>query len=95
MNIKDCERFKEVYREVFLKKAKNSFKHHFIRYLITNSIFILINIITYKGKIWFIYPLFGWGIGIIMHYLYDVAFAKKRALSIEGQVMEIIVKEEN
>jgi hypothetical protein len=39
--------------------------------------------------------LFGWGIGIIMHYLYDVAFAKKRALSIEGQVMEIIVKEEN
>jgi hypothetical protein len=40
---------------------------HLITYLLVNAGLFVINILTSPGTYWFVWPLFGWGIGIIAH----------------------------
>ena len=47
--------------------AKKIFTIHFLLYIII-SVF-LASISLYYNKIWFIYPLFGWGMGIFVHII--------------------------
>ncbi len=48
-------------------KAKVEFRIHIINYIVINTIFAVINITLTPGYLWFIWPLLGWGIGIILH----------------------------
>lgn len=40
---------------------------HLAAYAAVNMFLIMINLVNYDGTIWFVYPLFGWGIGIATH----------------------------
>lgn len=50
-------------------KEKKGFYIHLGYYLSVIGVLILINMLNFRGKIWFIYPAIGWGISIIIHYL--------------------------
>jgi hypothetical protein len=43
------------------------FKIHFTVYVLVNLLLIVINLLTTPDKLWFYWPLIGWGIGIIGH----------------------------
>lgn len=43
------------------------FYSHLVSYVSVNVFLIALNLYTNPGNIWFIYPLFGWGIGISCH----------------------------
>lgn len=43
------------------------FRTHFIVYIVVNLMLIAINLITAPGTYWFIWPLFGWGLGVLGH----------------------------
>ena len=50
-------------------KAKVEFRIHLINYIVINTLLVIINLTLTPEHIWFIWPLFGWGIGIIVHAL--------------------------
>lgn len=49
--------------------AKVEFRIHLVTYIAVNSLLAIINFTLTPGHIWFIWPLLGWGIGIIFHAL--------------------------
>jgi hypothetical protein len=58
-------------RELAKKRidAKNEFKIGLIVYVIVNlGLFGIYAMTNYGGYPWFLWPLFGWGIGVVAHY---------------------------
>jgi hypothetical protein len=45
------------------------FFFHFSAYVLVNIILIAVNLIFTPDKLWFYWPLLGWGIGILAHGL--------------------------
>jgi hypothetical protein len=56
-----------------VKKLKG-FYIHLVAYILVNSFLFLINIMTSPDILWFYWPLFGWGIGVVMHAVYVLGF---------------------
>ena len=49
--------------------AKKDFKTHLAVYVIVNlGLFAIYAMTTWGGYPWFIWPLFGWGIGLAFHF---------------------------
>lgn len=49
-------------------KKKKEFYQHLMSFVTVNFALIAINLLTSPGRIWFIYPMLGWGIGLMFHY---------------------------
>ncbi len=49
--------------------AVRGFRVHVVAYAIGNGFLVLIDLLT-PGSWWFFWPMFGWGIGVAMHWLY-------------------------
>ncbi|MFW6383205.1 MAG: 2TM domain-containing protein [Nanoarchaeota archaeon] len=43
-------------------------------YILVNTMLITINILYSPGEIWFFFPLLGWGIGLVSHYVGSIAW---------------------
>lgn len=52
---------------------------HLSAYLFVNAILIAVNLLLTPHTLWFIWPLLGWGIGILAHAL-AVNFSKEEAV---------------
>jgi predicted membrane channel-forming protein YqfA (hemolysin III family) len=48
-------------------RAKVEFLRHLVIYLFTMSALVAINLLTYPGYYWFVWPMLAWGIGIVGH----------------------------
>ena len=55
------------------------FFFHFSAYVLVNAILIAVNLIFTPDKLWFYWPLLGWGIGILAHGL-AVNFSKEETV---------------
>lgn len=53
------------------KKVGNlkDFYRHLTIYMFVNILLFAINFFTFQGDWWFVYPLGGWGIGLVIHGL--------------------------
>ena len=71
------EEFKKAYMELMKEDAKKAFMTHLMAYISVNIMLIVVNILYTPKEIWFLYPLIGWGIGIVAHYLYGVRWIEK------------------
>lgn len=47
--------------------AKLAFRRHLIAYLVINAGLLTLNLITSPGHLWFYWPMFGWGVGLLAH----------------------------
>ena len=56
-------------RELAHKRVE--FRTHLIVYIVTNTALWGIWWFTWRGYPWPIWPLLGWGIGLVFHYLFD------------------------
>jgi hypothetical protein len=43
------------------------FRFHLILYFAVNLLLIVLNLVLSPNKLWFYWPLLGWGIGVAMH----------------------------
>ena len=61
----------EIYRRARKRvEDKKAFLTHLVVYIVVNGALVLIWLFTSPGGYpWFIWPLFGWGIGLIFHFL--------------------------
>lgn len=48
-------------------RKEREFYAHLASYLIVNTFFVVLNLLTDPGSIWFIFPMLGWGIGLASH----------------------------
>ena len=72
------ERYKEVYRDMMIRREKKAFTIHSIAYAIGNSLLIAINLLFVPQVLWFVFPLVGWGSGLAIHYYLGVRTAPRR-----------------
>ncbi|PQZ47970.1 MULTISPECIES: 2TM domain-containing protein [Bacillus] len=58
------------------KRVENlkAFYIHLTVYILVNLMLFLINVSSDSSKLWFLYPLGGWGIGIVIHGLTTFPF---------------------
>lgn len=58
------------------KRVENlkAFYIHLALYILVNLMLFFINISSDSSKLWFLYPLVGWGIGIVIHGLTTFPF---------------------
>ena len=70
MNTED-RKYQKALRRV---RRMKGFYAHLVSYILVNLLLFLINIMTSPDILWFYWPLFGWGIGIVMHGLFVFGF---------------------
>jgi hypothetical protein len=49
--------------------ARISFFIHLTVYVVVNLLLLAINLLSDRAHLWFYWPLFGWGIGLLFHGL--------------------------
>ena len=54
-----------------LAKKRVDFRRHLMVYIVFNTSLWLIWWFTGHGYIWPIWPLVGWGVGLLFHYLFE------------------------
>ena len=57
-------------------EEKKGFYTHFAVYLAVNALMVAIWAVTGAGYPWFFFPLAGWGIGILFHFLGVFVFSR-------------------
>lgn len=66
--------------------AKIGFRKHLIGYVAVNATIIAVNLMTSPDRFWFLWPLLGWGVGVVAHWAavyVDEAGARQRAVEAE------------
>jgi hypothetical protein len=56
-------------REEAQKRVRETreFHVHLAVYVIVMAVLVVVNLLTSPGYLWFIWPLLGWGIGVVLH----------------------------
>ncbi|HYD97418.1 MAG TPA: 2TM domain-containing protein [Noviherbaspirillum sp.] len=62
----NTEAYRDAKRHV---ERKVGFFIHLAVYLVVNAGLILFNLLAVPGKVWAVWPLLGWGIGLLFHGL--------------------------
>lgn len=62
----ESEAYKKAAKRV---KAKKEFYNHLATFVVMGAFFFLLNAVTAWGSWWFYWPMLGWGIGILFHYI--------------------------
>lgn len=81
------EDYKKAYREVLIQSERRVFKIHLTAYLVINSFLLIVNLLFTPGKYWVQWPILGWGIGVVFHYI-------KAVRRIEGDLIKKEVQAE-
>jgi phosphate/sulfate permease len=58
-------------------EEKKGFFSHLAVYVVVNAVLVLIWAFTSRGYPWFVWPLGGWGIGLVFHFLGVFLFSKE------------------
>ncbi len=66
-----------------LARKRVDFKAHLVVYCVTNAAFWIIWFFTGRGYVWPVWPMVGWGIGVVFHYMFD--YRSSRFLSQEEE----------
>ncbi len=66
---------------------------HLTTYVLVNLGLFIINALTSPGNWWFIWPLFGWGIGVVAHAIGTFGGGFFGAAWEERKIKEIVEKE--
>jgi len=68
----------ELYRQASKRvEEKKGFYIHFAVYIAVNIMLVIIWAVTGAGFPWFVFPLGGWGIGILFHFLGVFVFSQQ------------------
>ena len=56
---------------------KRFFIVHLSLFLIVMGMLAALNLIFTPNIVWFLYPLFGWGIGVVLHFFFAIAWGRE------------------
>jgi two-component system, LytTR family, sensor kinase len=70
--------FQESIRARKASRVRTGFFIHLAAYALVNALLVCINVATTPDRLWFQWPLLGWGVGILAHGIAAFAFAGHR-----------------
>jgi uncharacterized membrane protein len=77
------------YREAVRRlQAQRRFRIHGLVFLGVQACLVLLNAFTWRGYAWVVWPLFGWGVGLLFHAV--SAYALRGSKLDERHVREIM-----
>jgi hypothetical protein len=53
--------------EMSNSQQRKGFKSHLFTFLAINGFLVLLNLVVSPGYFWAIYPILGWGLGLLLH----------------------------
>ncbi len=71
------------------------FYRHLGVYLGVNILLLIINLATNPDKLWFQWPLLGWGIGVFIHALNVFTPSSRRMAEVKKRMVEKEMKKES
>ena len=71
-----------------------SFYFHLISYIVINAVLVVINLLTSPEYLWFIWPIIGWGVGLLIHGFSVFSNFWGKAWE-ERKIKEIMEKDKN
>ncbi len=78
--------FKQSLEEVIKGEEKRKFITHLVFYGASNLLFIILNIIYTPSVLWFFYPLIGWGVMLVLHYLNSIHWIDSKIEETEAKI---------
>jgi hypothetical protein len=76
-------------------EAKIGFYVHLAVYVGVNALLIIINLTSSPQYLWFKWPLFGWGIGVLFHGLSVFIFSGSQIKAVKEKMIEEEMKKES
>jgi len=64
-------------------EAKFGFKMHLLVYVLVNTLLIIINLSGSTDSFWAMWPMLGWGIGLLLHWLSVYTFKGRSPITDE------------
>jgi 2TM domain-containing protein len=83
ITLQDYERAEAELRAI---EGRRGFYVHAAVYVLVNILLIVINLVFVPQFLWFFFPFIGWGIGLVMHYLFAIRFARKEIVGWQAKV---------
>ena len=81
-------------------KSKKGFYTHLAVFVSVGIFFLLLNLVTYEGEMWFFFPLLPWMVGVLIHYFTNFGFPGTEIMNegweerqLEKEVRDILQKE--
>lgn len=78
--------YKQAEAELRIEEGRTGFLAHAIIYVLVNTLLIVLNLVVVPGYLWFFYPLITWGIGLSLHYLYEIRWVRRQIEDREAKV---------
>ncbi len=76
-------------------EAKIGFYIHLAVYIGVNVLLIVINLTTSPQYLWFLWPLFGWGIGVFFHGMSIFVFSGRKFREVKEKMIKEEIKKES
>ena len=73
-------------------EEKMGFYIHIIVYIVVGTFLVIINLVTSPKNLWFKWPLMGWAVGVIFHFLFTFVFHERSTIT--EQMIEKEMKKE-
>jgi peptidoglycan biosynthesis protein MviN/MurJ (putative lipid II flippase) len=72
--------------ELRAREVRIGFYVHAAAYVLVNILLIVINLVFVPEFLWFFFPLIGWGIGLVMHFLFGVLWIRSETENWQARV---------
>ncbi len=72
--------------ELRTEQERIGFFVHAVVYVLVNALLITINLVYVPEVVWFFYPLIGWGIGLVMHFLFSIVWVQNQTENWQARV---------
>jgi hypothetical protein len=88
MTTQMLDNYRRAYRDLSVKDFRRGFKVHCIIYIIMNIFLVAFNLFTNPDVLWCLGALFGWGAGVVAHYVKDVVKIGGKLDAMEARALE-------
>ncbi len=75
--------YKKSFRQIVKEDSSAGFAVHIIAYIVMNIMLTVADFVYSPERLWFFFPLLGWGAGLIMHYLLGYRWIERIIKSLE------------
>lgn len=75
--------YQKAYRMIRTKEERMAFAAHAISYVMFSVAFVVMNLIVTPDSIWFPFPLVGWGLIVVTHFLFVFKWLDKELVAKE------------
>jgi hypothetical protein len=80
------DEYQRAERELRTEQERIGFFVHAVVYVLVNALLITINLVYVPEVVWFFYPLIGWGIGLVMHFLFSIVLVQNQTENWQARV---------